>query len=284
MDRPQNQHLIPKVYLKYFRTQAFPKEDKVWVFDFENIYDKKPKSKNVNAELFKEYEYYNSDDFTEDGYGLEMSLGKIENEYHLIMTDIINGLDLSKSVREKFLAFLISAKLRSPVWRSETYKNWLNFLSAITMGKFADSISDEELKEDHLLRITNPQLFNEMKFTLLSKKWFIYRITNDNSFITSDNPGFSIDWDNKIRIPNPYWENLKHDSVIFFPLSSKLCLIIGPYSEGTDLSINASNIPIEYLNADGNLIKSINLKTFLTKNKLVISNSTVFFDSLDLES
>ena len=286
MNRPKEQHIIPRVYLSYFKIDIESTDEKVVIIDTKSEYKIKPKSVPLNSTFFKKYEYYNSDDFVEEGYGLEVYLGKIENEYHKIMTDINNKVNLSQSIRIKLLEFLISAKLRSPIWRSDAYRHRLemkSFMLNYYYGHVDFNNSEEELKKQHLSKWLDGENFHELLVILLTKKWYIYESKSDNAFITSDNPGFSIAWDKKSKTPNPYWDYLKVDSVIFFPLSPKYCLVIDPFESGTDVSINALDVPIEYEQAEDKLIDFINIRTFATRDKLIISDSKLFFERLNFE-
>jgi Protein of unknown function (DUF4238) len=286
MNKPKKQHIISKVYLSYFKTNTESTEEKVVIIDTKCKYEIKPKSVPLNSAFFKKYEYYNSDDFVEEGYGLEVYLGKIENEYHKIMSNIHNKVNLDKSIRLKLLEFLVSAKLRSPIWRGEEYKHRLKmhtFLLNYNNADFNDN--EEELKKKHLSKWLDIKKYNDLLIIFLIKRWYIYESKSEHSFITSDNPGYSIAWNEKMKIPDPYWDNLEYDSdgVIFFPLSSKYCLVIGPFESGTDININALDVSIEYMQAENELINFINFNTFATRDKLIISDSKLYFEKLYFE-
>lgn len=286
MNRPKEQHIISRVYLSYFKIDTESSDKKVVIIDTKSEHEIKPKSVSLNSAFFKKYEYYNSDDFVGEGYGLEVYLGKIENEYHKIMTEIHNKVDLSQSIRIKLLEFLVSAKLRSPIWRGDEYKHRLkihSFLLNFTNTDFNDS--EEELKKQHLSKWLDSKNYNDLLVTFLIKRWYIYESKSESSFITSDNPGYSIAWNEKMKIPNPYWDNLEYDSdgVIFFPLSLKYCLIIGPFESGTDININALDVSIEYMQAENELVNFINFNTFATRDKLIISDSKLYFEKLNFK-
>jgi hypothetical protein len=74
---------------------------------------------------------------------------------------------------------------------------------------------------------------------LADKKWSILESPAGNGWITTDNPGFSIDMDalgdaNRYPIPDPYWLNMGVHDIIYFPLDRNYCLRLEP-SDATDI-------------------------------------------------
>lgn len=272
MSKPKNQHFVPKVYLKYFKINPSSNQNEsVYILDTSNIYDKKPKSKSLNCAYFTRDKYYNSIDFEYEGYALEQELSKVENNYPSLMAAIEKQEQLSEKQKRDLLLFLTIAKLRSPIWRGAGYKH-LQEIIKFTSGQSSESLTDESLKINHLKKLTDFTTMFQMSLNLCVKEWFVYQTNREHPFITSDNPGTSINLDDRIKIPNPYWE-IKYDTILFFPLSATLCLIMGPFKATTPATIHVLNHPISYEVAQKKLVDKINIYTCATRNNLLISNS-----------
>ncbi|PQJ09607.1 hypothetical protein CJD36_016845 [Flavipsychrobacter stenotrophus] len=95
-------------------------------------------------------------------------------------------------------------------------------------------------------------------------------------WLTSDNPGFSINldgYDNRVEevIPNPYCTDLGHDTILYFPLTKNYCLEIGPFLKEDDVNLNSFNIPVTFMSAPELEFRFINLWTYLAQQKFVVS-------------
>lgn len=275
MSNPKNQHFIPRVYLKYFKINPNSNQNEcVYILDTLNIYDKKPKSKPLNSDYFKSEEYYNSIDFENDEYALEQALSKVETTYPALLTAINQKEQLSEKQKNDLLLFIMIAKLRSPIWRGDGYKHKKK-LETFVLSFYENEQeppNDEFLKENHLKKLTDFETMFNMSLNLCVKKWFIYETDINYPFITSDNPGMSINLNNTIKTPCPYWY-IEHDTVLFFPLSATLCVVMGPFQTNTPANVNLLNDTLTYEIAKKELVDRINFYTYCTRNKLLISNS-----------
>lgn len=98
---------------------------------------------------------------------------------------------------------------------------------------------------------------------LIGCEWYIFETTPQRPFITSDNPGFCID--NNERVHNL---NFADYSGFYFPLTPKYFLLITAHF--TDLG--GSEKQIYHRRASPDLVELINRATFVVSYKKVLSN------------
>jgi hypothetical protein len=172
------------------------------------------------------------------------------------------------------MEWIFYSKIRSPMWRK-----LIQFELELKGYKF--EFGSKELREEHLQLISNSEVFEGVldifDKNLSVKKWFILKSPSTHTWITSDNPGFSINIDDynhsdDLLVPNAFWTNINHDTVLYFPLSKKYCLKIQPYNGDDDVRLNITNTPIRFQNATENEHKLINSWTFCTHHNLLIGS------------
>lgn len=139
----------------------------------------------------------------------------------------------------------------------------------------------KELREEHLQLISNSEVFEGVleifDKNLSTKKWFVLKAPSRVSWITSDNPGFSINLEDynpsdEMLVPNAFWTNIRHDTVLYFPLSKDYCLKMQPYNNNDDVTLNIANTPIRFEGATENEHNLVNGWTFCTHHDILIAS------------
>lgn len=117
---------------------------------------------------------------------------------------------------------------------------------------------------------------------LSSMKWFLLKSPSGHSWVTSDNPGFSIDItphliQSRSVAPDPYWTNLDSHNMIYFPLSADYCLRLEGLAEETDKPGNASKeTGITFSHSTEKEIEVVNKLVFSSNPRVVISEEEGF--------
>lgn len=270
----KRQHIISETYLKYFSNEDDGKN--INVLHLDNKYKKDIVEYNSGDKVFWSKNFYNTSEFS-DPRTVELFFGeKIENDYNLIINKIKTQIPFD-SDNFKFLIFqwVFYSTLRSPMWRI--------YLQSIINEKGINlEFNSKELREEHMQLFSNSKLFNFFKEyygkSLETKKWKILISPNNYNWITSDNPGFAVNnkefaKDPNEYIPNSLWIGIQHETSLFFPLTKKYCLEIGPYNKGDDVKRNFNNDYIEFENSQIDSAKLINYWTVLTACKIIISSN-----------
>ncbi len=270
----KKQHIVSETYLKHFSKG----NDGIGlkVLHLNNCYKKNIQKYDSGNKVFWSENFYNTSNF-QNHKTVEIFLGqKIENGYNSLIEQITKQTPILDN-ESKFSTFqwIFYSKLRSPVWRSH-----LQFLLKVNGKEY--NINSKEIREEHMQFFSNPDILDSLieyyNDFLIAKKWRIL-ISNENySWITSDNPGFSIATKEFAKnpyeyIPNPLWTGINHDTVLYFPLTKKYCLEICPYNQDDDTKRNFGNDSIEFDNSKIDTVKLINNWTVLSANGLVISES-----------
>jgi uncharacterized protein DUF4238 len=265
----KKQHILAKTYLKYFSDQNDGKN--ISVLYLNNKYKKDIKQYNSGDKIFWKDNFYNSNSF-KNPKTIELYLGKeVENNYHELMKEVfsekpINDLEVKRMIYE----WLYFSKLRSPKWRD--YLKYAAMEKGIQLG-----FDSEELREMHMTLFSDNNILKHYGDTLTIKKWKIYISPNEHNWITSDNPGFSINCKEfkknpKGYKPNPLCYTIQHDTIIYLPLSKKYCLEIFPYLQVDDVKSNFDNEAITYKEASIAMIRQINYWTLQTAHEIIISS------------
>jgi hypothetical protein len=121
----------------------------------------------------------------------------------------------------------------------------------------------------------------ELTKNFLTKEWVVY-LSQKKNFITSDNPGFSFTYSsqNQLLKYSPvfgdYNTSMDKFVVHFYPLTSKMCLCLKPFTwrdDSTEEQIsNDINKVIQFESITDDMTESINDCTQHTSYKMVIGN------------
>ena len=150
--------------------------------------------------------------------------------------------------------------------------------------KAEDRIDNEfvmSAKEIQIGLFDNTELQTEFITSLGSKEWFIW-VSERGNFITSDDPGFSI---NLAEGDPRHLDGFFRGNVMatnFYPLSSHYCLQISPFNPGTPPEINMLNesqkITIEV--AEENWVNYINKHTLFTRHNYLLGSKKEVLEAL----
>lgn len=292
MTEPKLQHIVPKTYLRRFQIDNDSERNKVWCVDLENKYRQKPEIKGINDKVFKIKHFY-TNSLLEEKYGLEKFFAyKLEPTYNEIMAEVDTETNLSEDIRIKIFQWLFYTKIRSSDFRRQA-KNVTKSLAEMLLqfdlkknhsklsiahfekdiNDYSDTISKNLLFNSLYDKKNFDDLFAKYYDNLVTKDWVIYKTNLDYPFISSDNPGFSLNW-TKFYNQRPFHRviHLNHPSFNFFILSPKYCLYMQPFKEGVDVKRNALNMEIRYESISNGLVDFINFGAYYTSNKLIYSN------------
>lgn len=289
-------HVVPKVYLRQFLIDGGKGGRFVWCYDFSNQYERRPRRLGINHKVFKSADYYTDPRYS-DPHVFEKGLlgGLIEPMYHQIMTEV-NSERLPRLARENLLNWLSVAKFRSPFMREhvkrfmQQYYNLANRMTGRNLTPEQEAALQRHIaqasKEVQLDAMTDSEVAvkrTQDTFAILNAKhWRILRSSSQIPFWTSDNPGFSPNMDPRFAVERPFHHvmELNADSVIYYVLSSRYCLEIEPFRQGTPLTEEwcALNMDITFEDASPEEIDFINRGTFHTRHKLLISDSKELLD------
>lgn len=268
----RKQHIVPVTYIKYFSPNYDGKD--LQVLYTTGIKKWKMENKNSGDSIFWEENFYNTSQFDNPKY-LEQFFGQaIESRYNELIDVIKDEKEIhDEDLKVSVFQWIFYSKLRSPMWR-EYLMEILN-----TNGHTLD-FNAHELREEHLRIFSNPDLFEYIleyyESYLTTKQWKILIQPKDNSWITSDNPGFHInvselEKEKESYVPNPLWTGIQHDSVLYFPLTQKYCILIKPYNTGDDVNLNFNNDGISFEKSGSQELNLINAWTVMTSRNFVIS-------------
>jgi hypothetical protein len=245
----ENQHYVPKSYLKHFLASE---SDEIFAIQFFKAGNKwsRPKKYHINSICF-------SGDF----YNLDLRIA----DYHSVNTDIIERdafwyekyfiADIVEQAEKEQLNveaipdlafFLLSMKSRNPRFRNgytqekidknlkksiEELNSELEQIGNPELIKVAKSVIDElsskppkskELHNGSILRAhsNNNAVFKSVLNRVVNYNIVIYRPKKpEDTFITTDSPGYSVDKD-KAFFDTKYIDDLYH----FIPISSQLAI------------------------------------------------------------
>lgn len=269
---PSKQHVIPKTYLKHFSKSGDGKN--LCLLHYNHMYKKGVEIKDSGSSVFIRHNFYDSPHF-KNPKEIELFFAKkIEPNYNTIVAEIKKQKEITDYLlKMRLLEWVIYAKIRSVSWRDM-------FRIELEQAGHNFDFESKELREEHLHILTSPEVYEWVldyyDRELCSKRWIILRSPADKYWVTSDNPGFTINVDGFAdRIwevdPNPYCTNLQHDTMLYFPLTKEYCLKIQPYYQGEDVKLNLSNTPVTFDNASEAEFNLVNSWTYLTQHSFVVA-------------
>ncbi|MEI6349313.1 MAG: DUF4238 domain-containing protein [Bacteroidota bacterium] len=276
------QHFVPRTYLKNF---GYKKNDDFYVNVLpknqliEDIFESN--TKNICAENH----LYTLNGDIESRQLLENIYSNVfENEYpdlfNILTNDNIN--EISKRKRKAIISAIITMFYRTKKWlneinnfNDETLNKIFLFCKQFKLDYYIDTYGDkvsiigkniQELKQNKRKDTRIPfvliQLETALKLIELKQNDNInvYKIIDNCEFITSDNPVFAININNKKTIP------FDLDNAYYLPISNKYLLSIFP-REG--LPLNNKIIRISMSNEQ---VKKMNKLQLINSDKFIIGS------------
>lgn len=288
MSEPIKHHFVPQIYLKRF---CLNKNGDLFVLKSKTKYPEKVKICNKSQICYEPHRYTfdNSKIIKElkieDPNIIEKTCFSYENfDLENLFDKIDHHRKFFKTEFEKLIRILIDIKLRNPVF-SERFNDFdptsesslkeiektKNLAIDYCIGKgFKEDLVDLAIQEvqkkfrddNYKQNVYRNGIFsnNEVKEELIQKllDWEadVYYTSYENPFITSDNPGFTLNSKNEIF-------NTEFDFIdaFVFPISPKSILILRK-SDKKSLEIYQN---IQY--------KKTNIKTLLSLNQATVSSS-----------
>ncbi|PSL32277.1 DUF4238 domain-containing protein [Chitinophaga ginsengisoli] len=286
MSVPVRQHYIPKSYLRHFAIN--PKDNQLrsmiwhgWIGE----YGPRTEKTSINSDKFKIEHFYTVPSNEEDPYIIERTFSaELEPRYSQIIKEVQEEGNLSLECRGNIMLWLFFSKYRNLRFRNhmEDLVKWYSHtVHAMQYGK--DAAEAERMKFEieakyiakqiQVEHFANEKLLEEFDRKLGSKEWRIWKSRKGNEFITTDDPGFSINMepDDLQNLNGLFAGNAAASN--FFPLTPKYCVEIVPFRAGTPVSINLRNQVIPFAIASNTFIDFINGCSIRTRNKYIIGSS-----------
>lgn len=287
--KPIQQHYVPRIYLKQFRIPEIRDGSFVYCLDFSDRYKRNIQRVGLNDKIFKIKKFYN-DNRLVDPFIIEKVFAQdIEPKYEAIMNCLKNEKQIPVEIREDILSWLFFTQFRAPHIRDNINRvmSWMHEMN----NKFRNhqlSADDKEALNDHIIRSSREihlDAFSDRQHaemlltthieTLNTKHWKILKSIPGHPFLTNDNPGFSPNRHVKFAAHAPFHHvmELNHSSIIYFVFSPDYCLEIRPFFEGTPLELCALNMDMQFETISKDYIGYINMGTYYSRYKVLISNS-----------
>ena len=286
------QHIIPRTFLRRFEIPDYKTPNHVWCYNFEDKYVNEPKAKGVNSNLFKIKHFYtlheNDDKLQLENFFAE----KVEPEYEKIYNEIKREDNISELIRLRIIEWIFYTNQRTDYLREQikgTFEKLSEFMERFDSNKQGIEFSEEDFmkrikpesnrlaKDIQLNSILDKENYSRL-FTLyydnlITKSWTILKSKPDNPFIANDNPGFSLNA-TKFYAQKPFHPtiHLNHPAFNYLVISPDYCLYMEPFKMDVPVEVNAFNMKIEYREIADELIEYINWGSYLTAKKYIISN------------
>lgn len=265
------QHFVPKTYLKHFSKEGNGLGLHVL---YNHQHDNKIRKKDFGDSMFTGDNFYDSSEYL-NPKELELIFGRVhEPKYNGIVEALCKEENITdRQIKTDILEWVFFLKVRSVSWREKSRIE----LNARGIKLDFDS---EALREDHLKVFTDVSRLNKIITHYVNvytaKRWTVLKSPKGLFWLTSDNPGFSINLDDYDEagqdvIPNPYCTDLGYDTVLYFPLTKDYCLQIGPFLKEDDVHLNSYNTPIKFIPTTESNFRCINFWTFVTQQKFVVA-------------
>lgn len=273
----ENQHFVPKAYLKHFCKMT---DQDLYAVKFINNVKRwsLPRSRNISTFCYK-VDYYNLDkEQTIENSVLpdyiERTIFWYERTYFdQLISKTLKG-ELCYDLINELPKFFLNMKHRNPVFRNSITKETIqkSFTNIIPSFKekfnmIDESLLDELIKKNEQKLITSENIPKKMHTNSLldahkgkneTYEYILSQITNynivfyeisseDDFFLTSDSPGFSVDINQ-----NVHKIKFKDDMFHFMPLHPKLAVgIMNPRYTTTKEKVSkviATKLQIEQIN------------------------------------
>jgi len=299
MGNPHNHHLVPESYLKEFANESSKR-----LQVYHKKFSKKSKPK-TSAQIAYEIDAFTikSDETLalfqiEDKYKIEReTFRKLENNYPKILTKIKSTIGsvlyINKDDAIDLIGLLLSIKRRShgfrtPFLDAEARKeDALNQIQEMmpyireaakiagqddnleaSLREHLDNIigSKDKLYDRYLLQLMNTEIVDDLINRLRKLKWVVLRAPVDSHFITSDNPGFSIDESNRANNFGGFGGGF----IFIFPLTPRHSFFITDRYQDSDTNEKKA---LFFHDVSSEEVIMINKTTIDTASEKVFANS-----------
>ena len=273
--KPKEQHYIPRTYLNQFRIPGI-KGSFIYCYDLSNKYRKYTQEIGLNHATFKRDNYYHHSSL-EDPYSIEKTFSEIENDYNHIIEVISAEKTIDTETIGQIITWIFISRMRSPLIRNNI-ENKLLLLNAFNENIDYQSIK-EESKIEHLSVFFDSDKFSSTMWPFIgginAKIWKILVAPDGYSFLGCDNPGFLLNVNPETNQKELFKQFIEvdADSLVYFVLSSKYCLEICYFEQGTPLDKCAMNMNIEFEKTSVWHLDLINKGTFFTAIDVIFCNS-----------
>lgn len=287
MNEPIRQHDLPATYLRQFSINSLDRKLKNMVLCLRYVHSKIIiERKSVKSDLFVTENLYTLDN-TEDPFAIEKFFSQqIEPRYQKIIAELEPEKNPSFEWRQCIILWLHFNKLRNSSYRDDLSRKiiesvMLKFVPehGITeFNKFStkfEQIGETQAKENQIDHLIDREFLEYFDKHIGAKHWLIFKAPQDQPFVASENPGFSINMEES----GPDFHTLSTSFATnaaasnYFILSPKYCLVISPFYQGTPPEINISNQEIKFVTCEKAEAVFINYCTVATFKKYLISNS-----------
>jgi len=207
----------------------------------------------------------------------------IEQGYQQLLNVMRNEEPIAdRQVKAKLAEWLYYSKFRNTnlikvfLHGSETLRDW-----GFDPGNNPGSSYDALQLNEQLMAIIRKVY--ETKLSL--KKWVILKSPPGHSWLTSDNPGFSINLQDpgsnrQKPVPDPMLAtgNIRRNTVVYYPLSKDYCLRLQPYDTHDTPLDNVKHMPITFEVSTEKELNVVNRLTYSTPYQLVITGDKKAID------
>jgi len=191
------------------------------------------------------------------------------------------------SIRTAYKDVLIQIGHEKPISGplfKQTLTNWLYYskMVSIALGTSYLGHTHNRIDVQQMLTLAGENFRNKLS----SKKWVILKSPANCGWLTSDNPGFSVNLGDlrkgaeKHAVDTSLAE-IRDDSVIYYPLSSDYCLRVQPVTSEPDNNLMAVNIPVEFEDSSQKELFIVNGLTVSTRKKVVIAKEAKMLESFE---
>jgi len=198
-------------------------------------------------------------------------------------------LCIESQIDKDYSQLIKTVKERKLIWGDE-FKLKLLECAFLMSSKTEIAFMDEHPKDRILMTAYSSvmdELGKEMQDILLifteklsERKWVILTCPNKYSWVTSDNPGFSVSKDAVKEGRYPFFSadfmsEIADDTVLYFPLSKEYCLSIQP--EENQSTINSCyDSPIRFKEASEKEVQVVNELTVSTCKEIIVASDRKF--------
>lgn len=285
MKGPRKQHIVPKTYLKRFSIDPSDRGLRSFVWIKTEVRSKTVLSKeSIDSDKFKVSDFYSvaheDNPFVVESY----FQSEVEPLYNTIMEEVHSETNLSAECRDRLILWLYNIKYRNVYNRENIHRNLQNLVHhtesfRTPFNRLIDPTPSEHQidfhsKQIHLHALLRQDLLTDFEKGMATKHWIVLKSRPTLRFITSDNPGFSIN----IDLGMPDLKSLTSyfatncAATNYFVLSPNYCVMISAFWNGTPLELNLKNQTIEFTVTNQRHIGFINFCTSATRNRLLIAH------------
>ena len=283
----QNQHYIPKCYLKRFTIEG--EKSLIWSIDKHNG-EYLRSSSSINKICCEDYYYYQINEQEEiDHITMEDAFWDVEHSGNIYLEKICNSdfdsrVDITEEERGELAFFLGLLFTRVPSFRDGVHDLCGELLvKALKIAHDQSALPEvpDELKDSvnkkgienvlktriHPFVSLKPMLEvgKQIALSMLKKRWTFYRSANNDIFVTSDNPVSFITPNEEAPIgpAHPL-------AILTIPLSKNMAVIISPAKEKYAMFSHPTNLRVKL--ASKTFIDIINKHTILAANDFIFTS------------